>query len=782
MTKTRNKMSVTPALSALRDILTSRLLGRHVARIKKAASVILNEVKNLSSCTMLDCVKTALMVRPRSTRTFVLPFLFLMAGCGGLQKTPPVASGVPQAEAPRPTEAKPEPEVAEEKKPEPPAAEQLALPKFERATPPKVLPPSQPIDPKRLVPTEEPLMINVDGMPLPDFISQGIGGTLKVSVYIDEQVKNMKDTITLRMGRPLPAPDVLALALGVLEKKNLIVEEKAGTLYVFRARPVAQGRRDIRVGRDVPDSPAEVLQVVVLKYARTADLEPIIKQFYPTGPTGVTLSMYPRENAVLLAGQASAVKGVVDIIDTFDVPYVEGKKALMLKLVYWQSDEFVRQITQILEGIRFPVARGPGEPGILFIPIRFLNSVLVLAPDDIAVKFVLEWKERLDTAESAGTEEKAFTYIPDYAKATEIVESIKRVYGIYSPQPASPGQPPVQYPGMTPASRTTVILNEAQQAQPQQGGAPGRPAPSQPGAIPGLRMAADERRNVVMTVTTPSNYKSILALLKELDTPVKQVLMEATIAELTLSGELSLGFEFFIKQKVRDGTLDISTLGDVLKPLSPGGPVGSGGLTVQYISATERIAALLDALQTDSKINILSRPRLMVLNNQEATIQVGSDVPTISSQVSAPDISTGTPSILQNIQYRSTGVILRIKPTINSRGLLTLDIAQEVSTSTSTDPTNLTPTILTRKVQTSVVAGDGQTVVLGGIMQENNTGGQTKVPWLGDIPVLGFFFRKDTSKKDKTELVILISPRILASVEETTRVTEELKQELKWLK
>ncbi len=706
-----------------------------------------------------------------------LLLLILMAGCASQQKVAPVIPSVPQAEAQRSTEAKPEPEVAEEKKPEPPTIEQLALPKFERAAPPKELPPSQPIDPKKLVPTEEPLMINVESMPLPDFIIQGIGGTLKVNVYIDEQVKNMKDTITLRMGRPLPAPDVLTLALGVLEKKNLIVEEKAGTLYVFRARPVSQGRRDIRVGRDVPDSPAEVLQVVVLKYARTIEMEPLIKQFYPTG---VTVSSYPRQNALLLSGQASAVKGVMDLIDTFDVPYVEGKKALILKLLYWQADEFVKQISQILEGININIARSPSDPGILFIPIRFLNSVLVLAPDDTSAKYVLEWKDRLDTAESAGTEEKAFTYVPDYAKATEIVDSIKRVYGISSPQLPNSGQPPVQYPGMTPASRTTVILNEAQQAQ--QGGAPGRQAPSQPGAIPGLRMAADERRNVVMTVTTPSNYRSILALLKELDTPAKQVLMEATIAELTLSGELSLGFEFFLKQKVKDGTLDISTLGDVLKPLSPGGAVGSGGLTIQYLSATEKVAALLDALQTDSKINILSRPRLMVLNNQEATIQVGSDVPTVSSQVSAPDISTGTPSILQNIQYRSTGVILRIKPTINSRGLLTLDISQEVSTSTSTDPTNLTPTILTRRVQTSVVAADGQTVVLGGIMQENNTGGQTKVPWLGDIPVLGFLFRKDTSKKDKTELIILISPRILASVDETTRVTEELKQDLKWLK
>ena len=286
-------MPVTSNLSALRDTLTLRLLGRHVATIKKAASVILNEVKNLSSFTTSDCVKTPFMVRLGSPRTeerhretkylavrpepfdsaqdmlcrrapvkfshslasgtsfrlgsendtspqsfliLILPFLILMGGCASQQKVAPAIPAGGQAEAPGSPEAKPEPEVAQGKKAPPVTVEELQLPKFERAAPPKILPPSQPIDPKRLVPTEEPLMINVDNMPLPDFIIQGIGGTLKVSVYIDEQVKNMKDTITLRMGRPLPAPDVLALALGVLEKKNLVVEEKAGTLYVLQSK------------------------------------------------------------------------------------------------------------------------------------------------------------------------------------------------------------------------------------------------------------------------------------------------------------------------------------------------------------------------------------------------------------------------------------------------------------------------------------------------------------------------------------------------------------------
>jgi general secretion pathway protein D len=547
----------------------------------------------------------------------------------------------------------------------------------------------------------------------------------------------------------------LEVILGVLESKNLYFEERAGTLFVYRTRPGAPRPAEIRIGEEVPDSPANILQVVVLKYARPVELDPLLREFYKTG---VAIKIHPRENALILSGQASAIKAMMEFIQIFDVPYVVGKKAFIVKLLYWQPDEFMKQMTQILDGTGFNIARTSRDAGILFIPIKFVNSLLVLAPDDASAKYVLEWKERLDTAESAGTEEKAFTYVPEYAKAAEIVESIRKVYGVLpSEAPLQPGAPP-QAPGARPPTQQPPRTAPGQTAAPVTG--------------PGLKIAADERRNVVLAVTTPSNYKSILVLLKELDTPVKQVLIETTIAELTLTDELRLGFEFFIKEKVKNGSISLGTLGQLGLP---------GGLQYSYISAAKDLQALMELLQTENRANILSRPRLMVLDNQEATIQVGDEVPIVTSEVSATDI--GAPSVQRNIQYRRTGLILTIKPTINARGLLTLDISQEVSDAIPTKTSGIdSPTITTRRIRTSVVAGDGQTVALGGLMRDKVSGGKSKVPWLGDLPVLGYLFKSESSTKEKTELIVLISPRILSSVDETTRVTEELKQELRWLK
>lgn len=685
-----------------------------------------------------------------------------VAGCAAVQKVQQVLSAVPRAEATqkaKPEEPKPSPEAAEAKRQA--TVEKLELPKFELAVPSKPLPPAAPLDAKKLVHVDEPVSINVESMPLSDLVVHALGGMLKVNLYIDEQVKNMKDPVTIRTGEPLPAYRALEVILGVLESKNLYFEERAGTLFVYRTRPGTPRPAEIRLGQEVPDSPTNILQVVVLKYARPVEIDPLLREFYKTG---VAIKIHPRENALILSGQASAIKAMMEFIQIFDVPYVVGKKAFIIKLLYWQPDEFMKQMTQILDGTGFNIARTSRDPGILFIPIKFVNSLLVIAPDDASAKYVLEWKERLDTAESAGTEERAFTYVPEYAKATEIVESIRKLYGVLPPEaPLQPGAPPqaqpsLQAPGARPPTQQPPRTAPGQAAAPVTG--------------PGLKIAADERRNVVLAVTTPSNYKSILVLLKELDTPVKQVLIETTIAEISLTDDLRLGFEFFIKEKVKSGTISLGTLGQLgLR----------GGLQYAYIAAGENLQALMELLQTDNRANILSRPRLMVLDNQEATIQVGDEVPTVTSEVSATDI--GAPSVQRNIQYRRTGLILTIKPTINAKGLLTLDISQEVSDATPTTSSSIdSPTIKTRRIRTSVVAGDGQTVALGGLMRESISRSQTKVPWLGDLPVIGYLFKSESSTKEKTELIVLILPRILSSVDDTTRVTEELKQELRWLK
>jgi general secretion pathway protein D len=190
----------------------------------------------------------------------------------------------------------------------------------------------------------------------------------------------------------------------------------------------------------------------------------------------------------------------------------------------------------------------------------------------------------------------------------------------------------------------------------------------------------------------------------------------------------------------------------------------------------------MNAFASEDKVNILSTPRLIVLDNEEATIQVGTDIPIVTGEVTAGDVTQAQPSVLRNIQYRSTGVILRVKPTINTEGLLTLSISQEVSEMGANPPGINSPTILTRRINTTVVAAHGESIALGGLISESKGWTETKIPLLGDIPVIGPLFKTTSKENRKTELLIFLTPTILTSVDEMSKMTRDLKKELKWLK
>jgi len=206
----------------------------------------------------------------------------------------------------------------------------------------------------------------------------------------------------------------------------------------------------------------------------------------------------------------------------------------------------------------------------------------------------------------------------------------------------------------------------------------------------------------------------------------------------------------------------------------PSGP----GLVYQFLSNAQNFNTLINAYAAQNKVNILSTPRLVVLDNQEATIQVGTDVPVITGQATVP---AGT-SILQSFTYVHTGVMLRVKPTINSEGLLTLNISQEVSEVGTNPPGINSPTLITRRISTSVVAAHGQSIGLGGLIQETVGTAESKVPILGDIPLIGHLFKATSKSKKKTELLVVLTPTILTSVDDIVKITKELKNELKWLK
>jgi general secretion pathway protein D len=630
-----------------------------------------------------------------------------------------------------------------------PGYEVLKPPVFPRTVAEKKLPPKEPIDPKRFNLTNIPVMINVEKMPLSDFIIHALGETLKIAFVMDQATMDNKQPVTMRMPQAVAPDKAFGMVLGLLEKNGLYVEAGDGNLYILQKPLEPKSLFDIRVGRDAVDSSADILQILPLKHIRVAEIDWLIRDIVKTG---IQLKTYPKENMLLLYGRASQMKQIIDLIDTFDVPSLQGKNIFLLRLDYWQIDDFIKEISKILTGLGFNIALSQRDPGPLFMPIKTINSILVISPDENTSKYILEWKRRLDTAEAAGTAENSYTYIPQYTKASELVLSIQKLYGVSTAAPKAAS-----------AAATTASAV---------------PPPAAPAAAPGIvlsdmKIAADDNRNIVMIMALPDRYKNILSLLKALDTPVKQVLIEASIVELTLTDELKYGVEWFIKNSQSGGQYTLGTLGNL--------GVSTLGLTYTFLSNTGNFQALVTALATTNKANILSTPRLTVLDNKEATIQIGQDVPTITGQMTTPASTTTTPSVLQNITYRSTGVMLRVKPTINTAGLLTLDLSQEVS-SVGADGVGGSPIFLTRKIDTSVVVAHGQTLALGGMMSDNDSTAETKVPILGDIPLIGNIFKYTSKSKQKTELLILVTPTILISTDDAAKVTDELKKQLHWMK
>lgn len=676
----------------------------------------------------------------------VLLLFILTTGCATVATAPKAV--LPEANTPVTEAPKQAPKAAEDKK----AAaliEELQLPEFKIKTPEKPLPPpAEPIDPKKVIHAEGNVIVNADNMPLTDFIVYVLGDSLKATFFMDEQVKAMKDSVTFRMSIEMPPDKVFEAITGFLERKGLTLEEKGGALYILKSPVVQKQPLDLRVGRDTSLSPANIVQIVPLRHLRVGDVIGLITDLYKAN---VNIKTYARENSLMLTGPASSIKDVLDFIELTDVPYLREKKLYLVSLTFWQPDEFIKQLTTILSGIGLTVTQSANDSGLLFIPIKYLNSLLVVAPDETTMKVVIDWTRRLDTPASAGSEDKAFTFTPKYSKASELVDSIKKLYGI------------------TTAPATALPKG----AQPPQAAAVVTAATS---VIPGLKLSSDDRRNLVLIMATPSIYNSLLTILNDMDRPPKQVLIETTIAELTLKDDLQYGLEWYIKNRMQKGDYVLNTLGNL-------GVSTASGMAFQFLSDTQRFQAAINAFAKENRINILSSPRIMVVDNEEASIQVGTEIPVLSGETKSTSADQLTTVATSSVQYRTTGLILRVKPTINAEGLLALEINLESSEGQTNTLSKIdSPLILTRRLTTSVIASTGQSVLLGGIMSENVSSTENKIPLLGDIPLLGNLFKSVSKSKTKTELLIMMTPIILTSTSEAEARTNEIKKSLKWLR
>lgn len=606
-------------------------------------------------------------------------------------------------------------------------------------------------------PANNKLTVSASAMPLRDFLNYIFGDLLKVTFIVANGVPGLDNPVTLNTGQPVSSRQLYRLVGDVLGQNGLSVTERDGVYFVGPADGKAGGEVLIGYGSrpaDVPDVSGRILQIVPLRYGYNISIERTIIQL-----VDVAVTLDSQQGALFLSGSRSSILRALDVIKLLDQPSVRSSRVGIINITYIGIKEFIDQVTLLLDNEGIPAGAGRADGKIVaLVPLEQLGAVAVFATSAEVLDRVEFWTRQIDRP-SQGPSLRYFIYQPRNARANDLGESLAPLIGMGVAANTSGNQARDTRSAIAPAATNGQVMRR--DSVPQTAAA----APLSV-AGDGINMTVDPRSNSLVFYTTGLRYEALLPMIKRLDVPPKQILLEATVAEVSLTGEFANGVEFAFKDKKISG----GTLGRIGLP--------SSGLALNFVEGvTDEIRLRLQA--SDSRVNVLSKPILVVRDGVPATISVGNDVPTVGATASDPIQSNRT---ITNILYRRTGLTLNIVPTINAQGLVVMQINQTISnTVPGSSGVSGAPTFFDRSVTTEVVARSGQSVLLAGLISESGSTSSDGIPWVRKIPLLGAAFSSETRKREKTELVLLITPRVVDSPEEWDSVRKGLESALEYL-
>ncbi len=626
----------------------------------------------------------------------------------------------------------------------------------------------------------EGVTLNLVNVPTPQAAKTVLGDVLGVKYTIDPTVKG---DITVQTPRPVVRSAVADLFQSALRANGAAVVHVNG---VYKIVPVDQAI--VGASIQIPDAPVAKgrvgsgLHIVQLKYIAASEMQRILE---PIAPRGSVVRADDARRILMLSGTSHEIASVKEAIAIFDVDTMKGMSFALVPVRSSQPTVIAAELKTIFASDREGSAAGM----VHFLPNNRLRAVLVITPQRQYLARAETWVRRLD-AQAEGTEKQFYTYSVQNRRADELVSALQAMFA--NEAGARPGNasrnvaPPYQEASVQSAPLQPASQSSQGSPAPFGGaksGAPARPpaspasansAPSsaltmggdQPGGDQRIKIAADGPKNAVLIEATPSDYRRIMKVISALDVMPNQVLIEATIAEVSLNDELKLGVRWFLERNNSNYTFTDAATG-AISSVFPG---------FSYALAAANLSATLNTLNQITDVNVISSPSLTVMDNGTAILQIGDQVP-ITTQSAASVLGAGAP-VINSVSYRDTGVILTITPRINESGRVLLEIEQEVSTVVPTSSSGIdSPTIRQRRIRTSVVVNNGEALALGGMIQESKTLARTQMPILGDLPFLGNAFKKKDNKYGKTELIIIITPRVMRNLDEARQVTDEYRRE-----
>jgi general secretion pathway protein D len=594
--------------------------------------------------------------------------------------------------------------------------------------------------------------------------------------------------VTLQTTEPLTKEELLPTLEMVLRMNNAALV-KDGRIYHIEPTADALFTSDLSAR-----AAGYQTRVIPVKNVAVKDIADIIK---PLVHDKTILNVDDKRNILVAAGSADEIARVMDMIYTFDIDLLKGRSFGLFPLAHVDPETIIEE----LEGIFYQKGKGKNDDSefFKFIPIARLNSVLAVTHQAHYLSDIEDWVYRLDKANTASGG-GVNVYKVQHVDAGELADTLNDIFTDGKSRSKSakvaPGETAESLsnqtnnssssssgtnasPGMSDDTMTgtgflgTFAANQIEEKATLGDSATGSIKVSNVGKV---KIIADEPNNSVIIVASAQDYEVILPVIEQLDVMPLQVLIDATVVQVKLTDNLQYGISWYLNNG------NSTTILGTAIPIA--GAVATGGLSTFYNAGS--VKALLHAEASLDNINIISSPSLMVLNNQKAKINVGDQVPISTGSTTIPlggGVGGNSGAISNSIQYKDTGVTLEVTPRVNANGLVIMKLKQVVSNVVPVSKTDAetqvqSPTINKKEVSSSVAVADGETIVLGGLISDDITDNKKGVPFFYQLPIIGPLFGATTKNDIKSELVILITPRVVKGKQDSRVISNEFKRKL----
>ncbi|MBI3103018.1 MAG: type II secretion system secretin GspD [Burkholderiales bacterium] len=668
--------------------------------------------------------------------------------------------------------------------------------------------------------------LNFENISVGSLASALLGDLLQLNYTIDAGGDTV---VSLHTRQPLPRNQVLDVLDTVLLPHDLAIVRDSANVYHVTKRTVTVGSRPVVGSARFKDLAGAGTVIVPLNHIGASEMAKILA---PVAPREAIVYVDSMRNLLVLQGSKAQLGGWLELVEAFDVDFLAGM-SLGVFVLENASVGVVRDALQALiggdasasspygntsignapggaQGAALPAAAAnmfgmaaansgatagaaqqanPLHGLVRVIPVERLNALVVVTPRSQILSQVETWIRRLDRPMDA-LEANLFVYPVQNGSATHLAEMLNGLFGSGAGGAKSgvaAGNAPAQFTSAAGTGSTGTLATGSSKTATTSGTTMAATG-SMPSAVQNsanatnaatttvsqldgnVRVVADEKRNALLIRAPRTEYRRIEQALRELDKAPTQVLIEASIVEVSLTGNLAYGVEWFVQNSLGGGRE-----GNALLNMRESGSIGPSqpGFSYTILNKAGTIRATLNALAEKSQLRVLSNPTVLVLDNHNATIQIGNQQPVKSATTSSGTLVT------ESITYKDTGVMLSVTPSVNAGGLITMDIMQQVTDVGEIDAATKQRNFMTRQIQSKVAVRSGEPVVLGGLIRENATNGSSGVPLLSEIPVLGALFGTNSAKSNRTELLVLLTPRALENDDQLRAASAELRQRMR---